>query len=33
MTSRQKEWLAEVTGERWQQLPRQYQWLRDWEVV
>jgi len=33
MTSRQQEWLAGVTDACWQQLPRQYQWLRDWEVV
>ncbi len=33
MTPRQKEWLARVTDQRWKDLPEEYQWLRDWEVV
>ncbi len=33
MTPREKEWLARVTDERWEQLPEEYHWLRDWEVV
>jgi len=33
MTPRQKEWIARVVDERWEQLPEEYQWLRDWEVV
>ena len=33
MTPREKEWLARVTDEHWKQLPEEYHWLRDWEVV
>jgi len=33
MTPREKEWLARVTDERWQELPEEYQWLRQWEIV
>ena len=33
MTPREKQWLARVTDERWKQLPEEYHWLRDWEVV
>jgi aryl-alcohol dehydrogenase-like predicted oxidoreductase len=33
MTPRQQEWLARVTDQRWRQLPEDYHWLRDWEVV
>ena len=33
MTPREKKWLARVTDERWEELPEEYQWLRDWEVV
>ncbi len=33
MTPRQREWLAQITDERWEQLPEEYQWLRDWEFV
>jgi len=28
-----REWLARVTDERWANLPEDYAWLRDWEVV
>ena len=33
MTPREKEWLARMTDERWEQLPEEYRWLRDWEIV
>jgi len=33
MTPREKKWLARVTDERWEQLPKEYEWLRDWEFV
>ena len=33
MTPRERQWLARVTDERWQDLPPEYEWLRDWEVV
>lgn len=33
MTPRQKEWIARVTDERWKQLPEEYRWLREWEIV
>ena len=28
-----KEWLEKVTDEQWANLPQEYTWLRDWEVV
>jgi len=28
-----KEWLMKITKERWADLPEEYEWLRDWEVV
>ena len=28
-----KQWLMQVTKERWANLPEEYEWLRDWEVV
>jgi len=33
MTPRQKEWVARVTDHRWKELPKEYQWLRDWDLV
>lgn len=33
MTPREQEWLARLTDEHWRQLPEEYQWLRDWEIV
>ncbi len=33
MTPREQEWLARMTDECWEQLPEEYQWLRDWEVI
>ena len=33
MTQREKRWVATVHAERWQHLPAEYAWLRDWEVV
>ena len=28
-----KQWLTRITQERWAALPREYAWLRDWELV
>jgi len=28
-----KKWLMEITEERWANLPAEYEWLRDWELV
>jgi aryl-alcohol dehydrogenase-like predicted oxidoreductase len=33
MTAADKEWLMEITERQWANLPREYEWLRDWEVV
>lgn len=33
MTPREKEWLARLTDRHWEQLPEEYHWLRDWEIV
>jgi predicted aldo/keto reductase-like oxidoreductase len=33
MTSADKDWLACMTDRRWAELPQEYAWLRDWEVV
>jgi predicted aldo/keto reductase-like oxidoreductase len=33
MTPADKDWLVRVTDEQWAQLPPEYAWLRDWEVV
>jgi hypothetical protein len=27
------DWLMRVTDERWADLPQEYAWLRDWELV
>jgi hypothetical protein len=32
-TAAEKEWLMRITDERWAELPAEYAWLRDWEVV
>jgi predicted aldo/keto reductase-like oxidoreductase len=32
-TAAEKEWLMQITDERWAALPPEYHWLRDWEVV
>ena len=32
-TAAEKEWLMKMTDERWANLPAEYEWLRDWEVV
>ncbi|HIJ52513.1 MAG TPA: twin-arginine translocation signal domain-containing protein [Planctomycetes bacterium] len=32
-TAAEKEWLMRITNERWAELPQEYAWLRDWEVV
>lgn len=33
MTRREQQWIARVADQCWQNLPEQYEWLRDWEVV
>jgi len=32
-TAADKDWLERKTNERWAELPQEYAWLRDWEVV
>ncbi|HIJ51701.1 MAG TPA: hypothetical protein HPP66_00925 [Planctomycetes bacterium] len=32
-TAADKEWLERMTDERWAVLPKEYAWLRDWQVV
>jgi predicted aldo/keto reductase-like oxidoreductase len=32
-TAADKEWLNKMTNQRWELVPKQYSWLRDWEVV
>ncbi len=33
VTAAEKEWLMRITDEQWANLPQDYTWLRDWEVV
>jgi predicted aldo/keto reductase-like oxidoreductase len=33
MTPAEKQWLMQITEQRWAALPPEYAWLRDWEVV
>jgi aryl-alcohol dehydrogenase-like predicted oxidoreductase len=33
LSAAEKQWLDEVTDERWAALPPEYLWLRDWEIV
>jgi predicted aldo/keto reductase-like oxidoreductase len=33
MTAADKEWLTDITEQQWANLPQEYDWLRDWEVV
>ncbi len=33
VTAAEREWLMRITDERWANLPQEYTWLRDWEVV
>jgi predicted aldo/keto reductase-like oxidoreductase len=33
MAAADKEWLMEITEHQWANLPSEYEWLRDWEVV
>lgn len=33
MAAADKEWLMEITEQKWASLPSEYEWLRDWEVV
>jgi len=32
-TAADKEWLLRMTNEPWAAVPREYVWLRDWEIV
>jgi len=33
MAAADKQWLMRITERQWANLPREYEWLRDWEVV
>jgi predicted aldo/keto reductase-like oxidoreductase len=33
MSPADKQWLMEITEQQWANLPQDYAWLRDWEVV
>ena len=33
MSAADKQWLTEITDRQWANLPEEYQWLRDWEIV
>jgi predicted aldo/keto reductase-like oxidoreductase len=33
MTAADKQWLMDITERQWANLPREYEWRRDWEVV
>jgi predicted aldo/keto reductase-like oxidoreductase len=33
MTAADKNWLAQITDKRWSNLPKEYAWLHDWEIV
>jgi len=33
MAAADKEWLMDITERQWANLPAEYEWLRDWEVV
>ncbi len=33
MTAADKNWLAQITDKRWSNLPQEYAWLHDWEIV
>ncbi|MHC4482525.1 MAG: aldo/keto reductase [Planctomycetota bacterium] len=33
MAPAERDWLMRVTDKRWAALPREYAWLRDWEVI
>ena len=33
MAAADKEWLMDITERKWANLPTEYEWLRDWEVV
>jgi hypothetical protein len=33
MTPADRDWLVRVTDLRWAELPQEYTWLRDWEIV
>jgi hypothetical protein len=33
MSEADKQWLMDITERQWANLPSEYEWLRDWEVV
>jgi hypothetical protein len=33
MTVADEQWLKKITDRQWANLPQEYEWLRDWEVV
>ena len=33
MTAADRQWLMDITERQWANLPQEYEWLRDWEVV
>ncbi len=33
MTAADKDWLVQITEQRWSKLPQEYTWLHDWEIV
>ncbi len=33
MSAADKQWLMDITERQWANLPQEYEWLRDWEVV
>ena len=33
LSSAQKDWLMQKTEQGWAKLPKEYAWLRDWEIV
>jgi len=33
MAAADRKWLMDITEQQWANLPREYEWLRDWEVV
>jgi predicted aldo/keto reductase-like oxidoreductase len=33
MAAADKKWLMDITEQQWANLPQEYHWLRDWEVV
>jgi len=32
-TAADRQWVAQLTDQRWAELPPEYAWLRDWEII